>query len=261
MTIRKTLLASALLLPLPAQAHFLLIHNDGPIIKGPGDVSLRLIFWHPFENGHAMDLDRPLDFYAISRGQRIDLMETLNPITFTGAENSAAAYEATLPVTRAGDYVLVAEPAPYFEESEDIFIQQLTKVYLNHAELPTDWMEPLGLATEILPLNKPYNIIAGSTFTGQVLSEGKPVAGAEVEIEYMAAEPELATNTAREPVAGPMPGGAVIAITDENGYFTFGVPKAGWWGFAALGTGPVTEHEDKELSQDAAIWVRAWDIE
>jgi len=165
-----------------------------------------------------------------------------------------------LPVTKAGDYVVVLEPAPYYEESEDIFIQQLTKVYFNNADLPTDWMEPQGLATEILPLNKPYNIVAGSTFTGQVLSEGKPVAGAEIEIEYMAAEPNLATNAAGEAVAGPMPGGAVVAVSDANGYFTFGVPKAGWWGFAALGSGPVKEHEGKELSQDAVIWVRAWDV-
>ena len=54
---------------------------------------------------------------------------------------------------------------------------------------------------------------------------------------------------------------AVVAVSDANGYFTFGVPKAGYWGFAALGSGPETEHEGKELSQDAVIWIRAWDLE
>jgi cobalt/nickel transport protein len=58
-----------------------------------------------------------------------------------------------------------------------------------------------------------------------------------------------------------MPGGAVVAISDEDGYFTFGIPRAGFWGFAALGSGPVKEHEGKELSQDAVIWVRAYDVE
>jgi len=24
-------------------------------------------------------------------------------------------------------------------------------------------------------------------------------------------------------------------FTDENGVFSFGIPKSGWWGFAALG--------------------------
>ena len=41
----------------------------------------------------------------------------------------------------------------------------------------------------------------------------------------------------------------------------FGVPKAGHWGFAALGSGPETEFEGKQLSQDAVIWIRAWDME
>jgi cobalt/nickel transport protein len=157
--------------------------------------------------------------------------------------------------------VLVTVPQPYFEESEDKYIQQFTKSVLNRNTLPTDWMEPVGLPTEILPLNKPYNIIAGSTFTGQVLANGEPVAGAEIEIEYMAAEPDMDGSAATAPVASPPPGGAVVAISDANGYFTFGIPKAGYWGFAALGSGPVTEHEGKELSQDAVLWIRAWELE
>ena len=118
-----------------------------------------------------------------------------------------------------------------------------------------------ALPVEILPLNKPTNVLAGSTFTGRVLSEGKPVAGAEIEVEYMAAEPDMAANTARPATARPTPAGALVALTDQNGYFTFGIPRAGYWGFAALGAGPETEHEGKPLSQDAVIWIRAWDIE
>ena len=262
MTYRNLLMAAGIALaPLPAAAHFQLIFTDMPIIDAPREVPLRLIFWHPFENGHAMDMGAPQAFYAVNKGRRIDLMDRLAPITFQGRDNSASAYAASVPVTRPGDYVLVVEPAPYYEGSEDLYIQQLTKVYLNHAELPTDWTEPQGLATEIVPLNKPYNIIAGSTFTGQVLAEGKPVPGAEIEIEFMAAEPDLARNAARAAIAGPMPGGSVVAISDADGYFTFGVPKAGWWGFAALGVGPATEHDGKELSQDAVLWVRAWEVE
>ena len=44
---------------------------------------------------------------------------------------------------------------------------------------------------------------------------------------------------------------------DENGKFTFGIPKAGWWGFAALGVGKSNQYDGKELSQDAVIWVQA----
>lgn len=255
------LCAVSLFLPVAAKAHFQLAYTPEVNLEKAGDVPVKLVFWHPFENGHVMDMGDPIRFYAVHRGEKIDLKGTLRPITFAGKENEAAAFDATLPVKRSGDYVLVVETAPYYEESEDIFIQQITKSYVNRNEIPTDWMEAQGLATEILPLNRPTNIVAGSTFTGRVLSEGKPVAGAEIEVEFMAAEPDMEANRPGEAKASPMPGGAVVAITDEDGYFTFGIPRAGFWGFAALGSGPVKEHEGKELSQDAVIWVRAYDVE
>ncbi|MEQ8393307.1 MAG: DUF4198 domain-containing protein [Thalassospira sp.] len=261
-TVNRLAVASACLLmtSLPVQAHFQLVYTPEVNVTKPGDQPVKLIFWHPFENGHVMDMGEPLEFYAVHRGEKIDLKSTLSPITFTGSENSAAAYDGTLTLKRSGDYVMVVVPAPYYEESEDLYIQQLTKSYVNRNEIPTDWMESQGLKTEILPLNRPTNIVAGSTFTGRVLSEGKPAAGIEVEIEFMAAEPDMAINSPKASTVSPMPGGAIVAISDENGYFTFGIPKAGFWGFAALGSGPDTEFQGKELSQDAVLWVRAYDV-
>ena len=253
--------ALALSLPAAASAHFQLNYTENALIEKPGEVPMGLVFWHPMANGHAMDMGKPEEFFMIHKGEKTDLSDRLEPMTFKGAENEASAYKASVPVKRSGDYVVVTVPAPYYEPSEEIYIQQITKSFLNRGELPTDWMEPAGLPTEILPLIKPYNVLAGSTFTGQVLSEGAPVAGAEIEIEYMAAEPDMDSGSATDPVVSPPPGGSVVAISDANGYFTFGIPKPGYWGFAALGSGPVTEHEGKELSQDAVIWIRAWELE
>ncbi|PJE27838.1 cobalt/nickel transport protein [Pseudooceanicola antarcticus] len=253
--------AAALFLPAAAQAHFLLEYTTQTMIERPGDVPVKLIFWHPFDNGHVMDLELPQEFYMIHNGTRTDLLDRLEPVSFTGSANEGAAFLGSVPVKRSGDYVLVTVPQPYYEESEDLYIQQFTKAFLNRNQLPTDWMEPVGLPTEILPLVKPYNVLAGSSFTGQVLREGAPAAGVEIEIEYMAAEPDMESAASTSPLVGTPPGGALVAISDDNGYFTFGVPRAGYWGFAALGAGPVTEHEGKELSQDAVIWIRAWDLD
>lgn len=252
--------AGLFLFSAPVQAHFQLVYTPEVNVTKAGDHLVKLIFWHPFENGHVMDMAPPREFYAVHRGEKIDLMSTLSEISFAGKSNSAKAYDGTLPLKRSGDYVMVVVPEPYFEESEDIYIQQITKSYVNRNEIPTDWMEPQGLKTEILPLNRPTNIVAGSTFTGRVLTQGKPAAGIEIEIEYMAAEPDMTTNTPGEASASPMPGGTIVAISDENGYFTFGIPKAGFWGFAALGSGPQKEFQGKELSQDAVLWVRAYDV-
>ena len=263
MTLPKTLLAASAiaLMPLSASAHFQLIYTPEAVVQSTGDLPLKLVFWHPFDNGHVMDMATPREFYMVHNGARTDLLHTLSPVEFQGASNRGAAFRASVPIRRSGDYVLVAVPEPYHEESEDIFIQQFTRVFLNRNGLPTDWTEVMGLPAEIQPMNRPYNIIAGSTFTGRVLSEGEPVAGAEVEIEYMASEPDMDSAATTVPTVTPPAGGTVVAISDANGYFTFGVPRAGWWGFAALGVGPETEHEGKTLSQDAVIWIRAWDLE
>lgn len=245
-----------------ANAHFQLVYTPEVNIEKPGKLPFRLIFWHPMENGHAMDMGKPQEVFYVFKGQKTDLLKSLKPITFQGKEanNKAAAFALDLDVKRNGDYIMAVVPAPYFEKSEEVYIQQITKSFLNKGGIPTGWNEPVGLKTEIVPLNKPTNVIAGSTFSGQVLSEGKPVAGAEIEVEYMAAEPDLDKNAPKEATAEPMPGGSIVAITDENGVFTFGIPKAGFWGFAALGAGPDKEFEGKELSQDAVIWIRAYDL-
>ena len=244
---------------LPASAHFLLVYTPEVNIEKPTTLPFELIFWHPMENGHAMDMEKPEEFYYMHKGKKVDLMDKLKPMTFKAAHNDAKAYEAMVPVKRNGDYVFVVTPAPYYEGSEDIYIQQITTSYVNKV-IPSTWNEPLGLPTEIVPLNKPTNILAGSTFSGVLLSDGKPVEGAEIEIEYMSAEPDVASNKPGPVKASPMPGGAIVAITDKDGKFTFGIPKAGFWGFAALGSGPAKEHKGKELSQDAVIWVRAYDV-
>ncbi|MFC2969086.1 DUF4198 domain-containing protein [Acidimangrovimonas pyrenivorans] len=248
------------LAPLPARAHFQLLFSPETMIEHPGDVAVGLIFWHPFENGQAMNMAKPEQFFAINRGKRIDLEATLTPRRFRGAENAADAWQGSVPVKRAGDYVLVTVPAPYYEETEEIYIQQIAKSFLNRGAFPTDWNKPVGLPAEIVPLDKPYNIPAGATFTGRVLSAGKPVAGAEIEVEYLAAAPDLKAFATTEPTTAPLPGGALVVTSDENGYFTFGVPRAGFWGFAALGVGPQRRFKGKELSQDAVIWIRAWDM-
>ena len=244
----------------PVSAHFQLVYTPEVNIEKPADLPFKLIFWHPMENGHAMDMGEPIDFYYVHKGKTVDLEDSLKPITFHGASNESKAFESDVDIKRNGDYIFVLTPAPYYEKGEDIFIQQITKSFVNKGGIPTGWNEPVGLPTEIVPLNKPTNVIAGSTFSGVLLSDGKPVPGAEIEVEYLAAEPDMEANKAGAATASPMPGGALVAMTDDRGVFTFGVPKAGFWGFAALGSGPEKEHDGKELSQDAVIWVRAYDL-
>lgn len=254
-----------------AGAHFLLVYMPEIALKAARQAHLALVFTHPFEATHTMDLEPLQEFYVIAqRGaaakpQKTDLKQHLQPIAWASLEKSGKAFEAKLPaqLTRSlGDYVFVAVPAPYYESSEDKYIQQYAKLVMNVGGLPGNWHERVGLPAEILPLDKPYANWTHGIFRGVVLSEGKPVAHAELEIGYLNHEPDIAARKFGPPfVAAPQASFTNMGIrTNERGEFAIGLPRAGWWGICALGIGPQTEHQGKKLSQDAVLWVKATDM-
>jgi cobalt/nickel transport protein len=51
-----------------------------------------------------------------------------------------------------------------------------------------------------------------------------------------------------------------VVRADANGVFTFGIPAAGWWGFAGLNTAQERIQHDgtsKEVEVGAVLWVEA----
>ncbi len=272
----KKLFASALLLgalamAAPASAHFMMMYTPEPFMMKAQDMDMRMVFTHPAVAGHMMNMGGVKDFYVVSkRGEneptKTDLKGLLKEITWKNPDSSAPAYSALIPrkdLRSMGDYVFVLVPGYYHEDEEGVYMQQITKMIANVGGVPTIWNEPVGLPTEIVPMIKPYALWVGNVFQGQLLSEGKPVPNAYIEVEYLAHQPDLAANALSPKADLEYPNDALVAqaiYTDANGVFTFGVPKAGWWGFAALGTGPDKEYQGKELSQDAVIWIQATDI-
>jgi len=235
------------------------------------DLDMRILFTHPAEAGHMMDMGGIEEFYLVkqrgdSEPRKVDLKKYLKEITWKNPEASAPAFSALIPkkeVRSMGDYVFVMKPGYYFEKEESLYMQQIAKLIVNVGGMPGNWADPVGLPCEIVPLIKPYGLWTGNVFKAQVLSNGKAVAGAEVEVEYMSHMPDLKSNTMPAKPSVTYPQGSFVTqtiFTDVNGYITFGIPKAGWWGFAALGVGPDNEYKGKELSQDAVIWVKAEDM-
>ncbi|WED24682.1 DUF4198 domain-containing protein [Vibrio sp. JC009] len=251
---------AALTLSAASQAHFQLMYTPTSQLEKPTTIDMKLVFGHPMENGHTMNMGMPEEFFVMFKDKKTDLLKDLKAIKWKGHDNVADAYEVEYKVKRNGDYIFGLVPAPYYEGGEDIYIQQITKRFINKGGLPTGWEAPLGLKTEIVPKNKPYQVFAGSTFTGQLLSEGKPAAGVECEIEFINTEVDSKVNSFGKGTFRDAPGSAIVAITDDAGMFTFGIPKAGKWGFACLGSGPDTEYKGKELSQDAVLWIEAQDL-
>lgn len=58
-------LAGALLLAAPAQAHFMMAYTPQTALEKAADLDFRIVFTHPAEAGHMMDMGGVKEFYAL----------------------------------------------------------------------------------------------------------------------------------------------------------------------------------------------------
>ncbi|MEL3906682.1 MAG: DUF4198 domain-containing protein [Treponema sp.] len=256
-----------------AFAHFQMIYTPSSIIEEDAkSVPFKVVFTHPFEAGHTMDIGKNEGgtvkglehLFVVHKEKSMDVVSKLKEMTFTSLENSGKGFDFVLDKDSSfrggGDWVLVAVPHPYYEASEDIYIKQITKVMVNKGELDTDWSNRVAEGyPEILPLVKPYDVWVGGLFRGTVVDgKGNPVANAEIEVEYCNYDIDMNANkfTGNPRTAK----GAAVIHADEQGNFSFVPTMAGYWGFAALGAGGEKTHEGKELSEDAVLWIEAFPV-
>jgi cobalt/nickel transport protein len=230
----------------PALAHFGMVIPDQHIMdQEKKDSILTLSFSHPFEN-IGMDLTQPGKFTVTVNGKTTDLLSTLKPASVMGHKG----WESSFSFTRPGVYQFVMEPTPYWEPAEDLSIIHYTKTIIPAFGDDEGWDEPVGLPTEIIPLLRPFGNYAGNSFSGQVLVKGKPVAGAEVEVEFYNKDNTLQPRSDYHVTQ--------VIKADQNGIFTFTCPLAGWWGFAALSQADYTlkdpQGNEKGVELGAVLW-------
>jgi cobalt/nickel transport protein len=230
-----------------ALAHFgMVIPSDNILTPAKKSFKVDLSFLHPFAM-IGMDLAKPKQFYLSNGKDQTDLLPQLKESKVL--EHQAWTTDVT--IKKPGVYGLVMEPTPYWEPAEDIYIIHYTKTLIAAFGDDQGWDEPLGLATEIVPLTRPFANYAGNSFTGKVLLKGKPVPGAAVEVEFYNLDNKLDTLSDYHVTQ--------VVKADENGIFTFACPLAGWWGFAALNEadyklkGPDGK-EDKGVELGAVLW-------
>src|SRR3569623_1376826 len=210
-----------------ASAHFQMLIPSTDMVTSPAERQLRLDvkFWHPFE-GHGMDIEAPVQFGVRSEGKNIDLRSSLKPQQITDATGKKRnGFQVDYAIRKPGDLIFYVEPKPFWEPAEEVFIVHYTKVIVIALGLERGWDDELGLKTEIVPLTRPYGLYTGNVFQGIVKLNGKAAPYSEVEVEYYNESGKLKAP------ADPMITQVVKA--DGNGVFTYAMPKAGWWGFAA----------------------------
>ena len=238
-----------------AAAHFQVIKPSTDIVTAEGKKTIRLdiLFTHPMEQGPVMDMDVPVQFGVLVGGEKHGLKDSLQ----AREEDGATVYECTYRVREPADYVFYIEPAPYWEPAEQKMIVHYTKVVVDAMGAEEGWDEMVGFPVEIEPLVRPYGLWTGNVFRGIVRKDGEPVPFAEVEVEYY--------NEGGQVDIPSDPFVTQVIKADENGVFSYAMPRAGWWGFAALVDGdeqmenPDGELVDAELG--ALMWVRTADME
>lgn len=247
------LFAAACLAATDARAHFqeILPSTDrfGP---ESGELSIALAFTHPMDRGPVMEMARPARFGVLSEGGEQDLLGALVETPRGGAAAWTAAYAPPEP----GNYVFFVEPQPYWEPTEGKSIIHYSKVVVDAYDWGRGWDRLVGLPVEIEPLARPYGLWTHNIFSGVVRVGGEPAPFAEVEVEWV-----------NDGSVTP-PGDAFVTQVvkaDGNGVFHYAMPRAGWWGFAALVDAdyelPDPQGTPQPVELGGLIWVRAVDMD
>lgn len=207
-----------------ARSHFQVLIPSTDVVTAADGQTIRLdiLFSHPMEQGPVMEMAMPQRFGVLMDGQKRDLLATLAPRKVDGKTT----YACEVKVDAPGDYIFFVEPAPYWEPAERKWIIHYTKVVVDVLGAEEGWDASVGLPVEIEPLVRPFGLWAGNSFRAIVKHNGKPVPSATVEVEYFNEGKRVKT-----------PNDAFITQvvkTDANGVFSYTMPRAGWWGFAAL---------------------------
>lgn len=234
-----------------ASAHFQVIMPGNDIVS---DISkplpLALLFTHPMEWGPVMEMQAPKQFGVIANGKRTDLLGSLKAVKIDGKSAYACEFSGQ---KEPGDCVFYVEPAPYWEPAERKHITHYAKVVVDFLGSGEGWDQLAGFPVEIQPLSRPYGLYVGNIFQGIVLKDGKPVPYAQVEVEFY--------NEGKKAEAATDMHVTQVVKADAQGVFSYAIPRAGWWGFAALVDGEKAKGPDgKEASTELGgiIWVKAY---
>jgi cobalt/nickel transport protein len=238
----------------PALAHFQVLIPSTDIVTAEGSrsVDFTIIFTHPMEQGPIMNMGPPSQFGVIVMGQKKDLRDTLVSQETDGQNTYTASYTPKRP----GDHVFYLEPAAYWEPAEEVMIIHYTKTVVNAMGAEEGWDTMVGFPVEIEPLSRPYGLWTGNAFRGIVKKDKQPFPFAEIEVEYY--------NEGSRVEIPADPFITQVIKADANGVFSYVMPKAGWWSFAALIEGDETMQnpDGKEVGVElgALIWVKTVDM-
>lgn len=251
-----------------ASAQYVLLVPDQPTVasppegkKAPTQMDVLVSLVEP-QAHTSIPMDRPQMFAVIRRSLamsenakgnetavpmaiREDLLGNLEEIQYL----KKTAWAANVPLSIPGLYQLITESRPWWNASDNNFIQQFVKTTVPVFGEALGWDEPAGLKFEILPLTRPFGNVAPAHFRGKVTLSDTPLPDCYVKITRH--------NTEERPFTSPWHESQLVK-TDGQGIFSFVCPLPGWWGFMAVTQGDPLKGPDgqiKPLEMGAVLWM------
>ena len=251
-------LLTLLLLAIPAAAlaaHGLIFPSDDIVVAGENPaLVLQVSSFDPLGR-QSRETVKPQRFGVQHLGAQADLLASLKP----AQEQAPTSWTAAFAIKRPGDYTFYSQHQPLWAAADEQFIVYHAKLCVNALGLEEGWDEPVGLEAEIVPLSRPYGLWTGNLFSGQVLLGGDPAPYSMVEIAWLGETPDGAP-----PGAPPAPVYRTQKVhADANGVFHYAMPRAGWWGFAAILEADWTIKQagaEKPVSLVTSYWVKTRDL-
>ncbi len=199
---------------------------------------------------YAMDMPQSfaMIFYGDSGGEepvRKDLLGDIEEIRYLDQR----AWGANVALAEPGLYQFLLEGKPFWDEKKDKYFQQNVKLYLPVLSDGAGWDNTVTRGLEIIPLTRPYGLMAPAFFSARVVNDGKDVSGARVKAGRINIGKKSAPSRWHN---------YLETRTSQEGVFSFVLNQAGWWYCEAIIQGEPLKGTDgkmKELKKSAVIWV------
>lgn len=219
------------------------------------EVDVLLSMMRPFQHA-GVPVDMPQLFAVLrydadpaapqggAQAERRDLLGDVEEIRYLDQK----AWGANVALDKPGLYQFLLEGRPWWDADHQTFLRHQAKVCVPVHGVERGWNEPGGQSFEIVPLTRPFGLSAPALFSGRVLLDGKPLAGATVRMVRINADGSAVPTTWHEDLAG---------VSNAAGEFSFVLGRPGWWCCEALTAGEPLKGPDGELKpvkRGALFW-------
>lgn len=201
------------------------------------------------------DMDQPQFFAALfypdnyqpgkMQPELINLLGDVEEIRYLGKK----AWGANVSVNRPGLYQFILEGKPWWDEEKKIYLRQQAKVVLPVSKNIVGWGESFGQSFEILPLTRPFGLLAPAFFSGKLLLDGNPLQDIPIHFGRINSgnlKSASYWHTTQE------------CRTDASGQFGFVFTEPGWWYCEAAIEGAPLKGPDGEMrpvKRSTVLWL------